>query len=164
MDQEIVSEINNCDKLLKKIGKISIDKDFHNAERFKARIMIFNKKRAFFEEKLTDAREKFKYLWKKLKSIGLLSKNSSKEVSALRVNNTALSEFPLKILPKALNKFFVSSVVKYYEHMIQGDHFNLTFVSENSNLSNFKVTEDSKVAGLLRISGRLLRYGAKFLA
>ena len=56
--------------------------------------MIFNKKRAFFEEKLTDAREKFKYLWKKLKSIGLLSKNSSKEVSALRVNNTALSEFP----------------------------------------------------------------------
>ena len=126
--------------------------------------MIFNKKRAFFEEKLTDAREKFKYLWKKLKSIGLLSKNSSKEVSALRVNNTALSEFPLKMLPKALNKFFVSSVVKYYEHMIQGDHFNLTFVSENSNLSNFKVTEDSKVAGLLRISGRLLRYGAKFLA
>ena len=50
--------------------------------------MIFNKKKAFFEKKLTESIENFKDLWKALKSLGLPNRNPLYEVSALRINNT----------------------------------------------------------------------------
>ena len=49
--------------------------------------MIFNKKRSFFEKKLSESISKPKNLWKALKSLGLTSKDSSCEVRALKVNN-----------------------------------------------------------------------------
>ena len=48
--------------------------------------------------------------------------------------------------------------MKYDEHMIQGSHFNLASVSENSILTI------SKAAGLDGLPGRFLKDGAKFLA
>ena len=70
------------------------------------------------------------------------------EVSALKINNTVehdansvlegfknyystLAENLVNMLLKAPNKYSVNTVIKYFEHMIQGSHFNLTFVSEN---------------------------------
>ena len=50
--------------------------------------MIINKKRAFFENKLTESIGKPKNLWKALRSIGLPSKKSSCEVNALKMKNT----------------------------------------------------------------------------
>ena len=50
--------------------------------------MIINKKRAFFENKLTESIGKPKNLWKALRSIGLPSKTSSCEVNALKMKNT----------------------------------------------------------------------------
>ena len=82
---------------------------------------------------------------KVLKSLGLPNKISSCEVSALKINNTVehdaksvlegfknhystLEENLVKMLPKAPDKYSISTVIKYYEHMIQGYHFNLTSV------------------------------------
>ena len=50
--------------------------------------MIFDKKRSFFEKKLSESIGKPKDLWKALKSLGLPNKISSCEVSALKINNT----------------------------------------------------------------------------
>ena len=44
--------------------------------------MIFNKKRAFFQNKLTEFIGKFKGIWKALKSLGLPYKVSSCEVKS----------------------------------------------------------------------------------
>ena len=48
--------------------------------------------------------------------------------------------------------------------MIQGYHFNMAFVSENSILTILKATQVSKAAGLDSLSGCFLKDGAHFLA
>ena len=182
-DGEIGNGIKNRDKLFKKFkkSKLHIDKDIYNAARYKVRKMIFDKKRSFFEKKLSESIGKPKDLWKALKSLGLPNKISSCEVSALKINNTVehdanlilegfknyystLAENLVNMLPKAPNKYSINTVIKYYEHMIQGSHFNLASVSENSILTILKSTQVSKAAGLDGLSGRFLKDGAKFLA
>ena len=109
------------------------------------------------------------------------NKISSCEVSALKINNTVehdansilegfknyystLAENLVNMLPKAPNKYSINTVIKYYEHMIQGYHFNLASISKNSVLTILKSTQVSKAAGLDGLSGRFLKDGAKFLA
>ena len=67
------------------------------------------------------------------------------------------------MLPKAPNKYSINTVIKYYEHMIQGYDFNLASVSENSVLTILKVTQFSKAAGLDSLSGFFLKDVAKCL-
>ena len=50
--------------------------------------MIINKKRAFFENKLTESIGKPKDLWKALRSLGLPSETSSCEVKPFKIKNT----------------------------------------------------------------------------
>ena len=109
------------------------------------------------------------------------NKTSSCEVSALQINNTVEHDANLilegfknyystlavnlvNMFSKTLNKYSIDTVIKYYEHMIQGSHFNLASVSENSILTILKSTQVSKGAGLDGLSGRFLHDGAKFLA
>ena len=89
-DGEIADEIKNRDKLFKKFknSKLHIDKDIYNAARYKVRKMIFNKKRSFFEKKLSDSIGKHKDLWKAVNSLELPNKFFSCEVSSLQINNT----------------------------------------------------------------------------
>ena len=120
---------------------------------------------SFWKKKLSESIGQPKDLWKALKSFGLPNKNSSCEVSALKTNNTvehddnlilegfknyysALAENLLNMLPKALNKYSINT--RYYEHMIQGSHFDLASVSENAILDG--------------LSECFLKDGAKFLA
>ena len=46
-----------------------------------------------------------------------------------------------KVLPKPPNKYSVNTFVKYYEHMTQGNHFNLVSVSKRSILTILKTTK-----------------------
>ena len=88
-DGEISEAIKNRDKLLKKIrSRLHIDKELHNAGRYKVHKMIFNKKKDYFENKLNECIGKPKELWKALKSLGLPNKISSCEMNALKVNKT----------------------------------------------------------------------------
>ena len=133
------------------------------------------------KKNLSESIGKPKDLWKALKSLGLPNKISSCEVSALKINNTVehdanlilegfknyystLAENLVNMLPKAPNKYSINTVIKYYEHMIQGSHFNLASVSENSILTILKSTQVSKAAGLDSLSGRFLKDRVKFLA
>ena len=78
----------------------------------------------------------------------MLHKNFSFEVSAFKVNNTVerdanpvlvgfknhystLAENLVNMLPKAPNKYSINTVIKFYEHMIQGSLFNSGSVSES---------------------------------
>ena len=62
---------------------------------------------------------------------------------------STLAENLVNMLPKEPNKYSINTVIKYYEHMIQGSPFNLASVSENSILTIPKSTQVSKVAGLV---------------
>ena len=68
------------------------------------------------------------------------------------------------MLFKPANKYSINSVIKYYQHMILGDYFNLASVSENSILTILKATQVSKAAGIDNLSGRFLKDGAKVLS
>ena len=68
-----------------KKSKLHIDKDIYNAVRYKLQKMIINKKRVFFEKKMTESIGKPKDLWKVLRSLGLPSKSSCCEVNALKI-------------------------------------------------------------------------------
>ena len=181
-DGEISEAIKNRDKLLKKFKKsrLHIDKELYNAARYKVHKLIFNKKKDYFENKLSECICKPKELWKALKSLGLPNKTSSCEVSALKVNKTVqydtnlvlggfkhyysnLAGNLLKKLPKPPNKFTLNSVFQHYKGIIQSDSFNLATVSENTILTILKNTKVSKATGLDNLSGRFLRDGAKVL-
>ena len=168
---------------LKKIkkSKFHIDKFIYNAARYKLQKMIINKKRASFENKLTESIGKPKDLWKALRSLGLPSKTSTCEVNALKVKNTVehdinsvlegfrnyystLLENLVKMLPKPTNKYSINNVIKDFEHMILGDYFHLASISENSILAILKATQVSKAAGIDNLSGRLLKDEAKVLS
>ena len=56
------------------------------------------------------------------------------------------------MLPKLTNKYFINTVIKYYEHMTWGDYFHLASFSENSILTILKATQDSKAAGIDNLS------------
>ena len=89
-DGEISEAIKNHDKLFKKFkrSRSHIDKELYNATRYKVHKMDLNKKKNYFENKLTECIGKPKELWKALKSLGLPNKISSCEVSVLKVNKT----------------------------------------------------------------------------
>ena len=68
------------------------------------------------------------------------------------------------MLPKPTNKYSINTVIKYYEHMILGDHFHLASVSKNSILTILKATQVSKAAGIDNLPGRFLKDGTKVLS
>ena len=74
-----------------------------------------------------------------------------------------MAENLVNMLPKALNKYSINTVIKYYEHMIQF-LILIWHVSENSILTILKSTQVSKAAGLDSLSGCFLKDKAKFLA
>ena len=87
-----LKSVRNYLKSSKK-SKLHIGKDICNAAKYKVRKKISNKKRSFFEQKLSEFIRKPKDLWKGLKTegtksaLGLPNKISSCEVSALKINN-----------------------------------------------------------------------------
>ena len=69
-----------------------------------------------------------------------------------------------KIIPKLTNKYFINTVIKFYDHMILGDYFYLVFVSEKSIITILKVTQALKVVGNNNLSGCFLKDGVKILS
>ena len=130
----------------------------------------------FFEIKLTESIGNPKDILKGLKSLWLPNQIILSEVEDLKINNTiehddnsvlkgfkkyfsALVEKLVKMQPKPPNKYSTSSIIKYYEHMIHGDPFNLASI-----LTILKTTQVSKAAGPGNLSERFLMDGAKLLS
>ena len=55
------------------------------------------------------------------------------------------------MLPKPSNKYPINTAIKYYEHIAQGDHFNLSI------LTILKATHCSKAVGLDNLSRGFLK-------
>ena len=83
----VVSEgINNRDKLFKKFKKsrLPLDQENYKKAHYEVKKLIAEKKRNFFETKLSENIGKPKGLWKTLKALGLPNKVSIATVNALK--------------------------------------------------------------------------------
>ena len=65
---------------------------------------------------------------------------------------STLAENLVKLLPTPPNKCSINTVIKYYEHVIQDNHFNLACVSESSILTILKATKVLEAADLGNLS------------
>ena len=120
-------------------------------------------------------------LWKAPKSLGLPSKTSVCETTALKVKNTTsletkstldvfknyystLADNLLKKLPTPPKRYTFNSVIPYYRHFIQTDAFHLTYTTEIDIEKILRTTNICKAAGIDDLSGRFLKDGSRVLS
>ena len=127
--------------------------------------MILNKKRALFQNKLTESIGNPKHLWKALKALGFPNKVSSCEVKVLKINSifensvnsvlerfnsyySALEENLVKLLPKPPNKNLINTVI--FILLKDGVKYSSKLISDLCNLSitSEKFLDLSRVAKL----------------
>ena len=93
-DGEVAEKISVRDKLFKKLkkSKLHADKEIYKIVRYEVQKLISYKKKKSFENRFNDSIGKPRELWKALKFLGLPSKVSVCETTALRVKNTTSFE------------------------------------------------------------------------
>ena len=86
---EVLENINTRDKLFKKIKKsrLHIDKELYKKAKYNTLKLIAAKKRAFFDDKLSENIGKPKELWETLKSLGMPQKTLISNFNAVESNN-----------------------------------------------------------------------------
>ena len=85
-DSVVSERINNRDKLFKKFKKsrLHLDQENYKKAHYEVKKLIAEKKRNYFETKLTENIGKPKELWKTLKALGLPNKVSIATINALK--------------------------------------------------------------------------------
>ena len=101
-----MENINTRDKLFKKFKKsrLHIDKELYKKAKYNTLKLIAAKKRAFFDDKLSENIGKPKELWETLKSLGMPQKTLISNFNAVESNN-ALT-FDKKTIAKMFKDFF----------------------------------------------------------
>ena len=86
-DEEVLENINTRDKLFKKFKKsrLHIDKELYKNAKYNTLKLITAKKRAFFDDKLSENIGKPKELWETLKSLGMLQKTLFSNFNAVEL-------------------------------------------------------------------------------
>ena len=105
----VVSEgINNRDKLFEKLKKsrLPLDQENYKNARYEFKKLIAEKKRNYFETKLTENVGKPKELWKTLKALGLLNKVSIATINSLK--DEKVVKYDPKSISKVFHKFFAN--------------------------------------------------------
>ena len=138
------------------------------------------KKQAFFEEKLSETIVKPKELWESLKSMGMSNKTVISNFNAVEENDTLtydtssiskifknlFSNLAKSLLIKLLNspdKYNLQSVIRYYSSFTISDDFCLSNTSEEKVLKIMKNIENSKAAGVDKLSCWFLKDGPNIL-
>ena len=148
-DGEVLENINTREKLFKKIKKsrLHIDKKLYKKAKYNTLKSIAAKKRAFFDDKLSENIGKPKELWESLKSLGMPQKTLISNFSAVESNNALtfdkkaiakifkdffsnLAESLLIKLLNAPNKYKIESVFQYYSKFIIEKPFQLSITSQ----------------------------------
>ena len=182
-DGEVAEKISVRDKLFKKFkkSKLHIDKEIYKIARYEVQKLISYKKKKFSENRLNNSIGKPRELWKALKSLGLPSKTSFCETTALKVKNatsfdtkstldvfenyySTLADNLLKKIPTPPKRYTFNSVIQYYRHFIQTDAFNLTYTTEIDIEKILRSTNIRKAAGIDDLSGRFLKDGSRVLS
>ena len=86
---EVLENKNTRDKLFKKFKKsrLHIDKELYKKAKYNTLKLIAAKKRAFFDDKLSENIGKPKELWETLKSLGMPQKTLISNFNAVESNN-----------------------------------------------------------------------------
>ena len=144
--------------------------------------LIKQRKKEFYETKLTETIDKLKESWKTLKTMGLPSKKDSltkiclekdsitnfddkKNANIFRNFCNSLADDLVNNLPHAPMRFGLPSVHQYYEKTskLSRSNFKFDFVSEDYILKFLKNIND-KAAGIDNLSAKFLKNGAAVLA
>ena len=180
----VVSEgINNRDKLFKKFKKsrLPLDQENYKKARYEVKKLIAEKKRNYFETKLTENIGKPKELWKTLKALGLPNKVSIATINALKDDKvvkydpksiskvfqtffTNMAKTLLQKLPPPPNKYGIDSVKKFYKNLNITTKFQLKPATEDIVLKLLKNIDISKTARVDNLPERFLKDGAVILA
>ena len=135
------------------------------------------KKKAFYEQKLSETIGKPKELWESLKSLGMPKRTVISNFNAIEENDTLtydtrsiskifknffsnLAKSLLIKLPNPPDKYNLQSVLRYYSSFTISDYFCLSNTSEEKVLKIMTNIESSKAAGVDERSGRFLKDGA----
>ena len=179
----VVSEgINNREKLFKKIKKSRLPLDQENYKKVPCKVkkLIAEKKRNYFETKLTENIGKPKELWKTLKALGLPNKVSIAAINALKIDKvvkfdpksiskvfetffTNMEKKLLQKLPLPPNKCGIDSVKIFYKNLNITTKFQLKPTTKDISLKLFKSIDISKAAGVDNLPGIFLKDGAVIL-
>ena len=141
----------------------------------------YNKKQAFFKEKLSEKIGKPKELCESLKSLGIpnntviSNSNAMKEGITLNHDTRSISKIYKNLfsnlvesllikLPKPLDKCNLKSVIKYYPSFVITTDFCLVDTTEKQVLEIMQDIKSSEAAGIDKLSGRFLKDGADILA
>ena len=135
-DGQVLENINTREKLFKKFKKsrLHIDKELNRKAKYNTLKLIAAKRRAFFDDKLSENIGKPKELWETLKSFGMPQKTLISNFNVVEGNNALtfdkktkakifkdffsnLSQSPLTKLPNALNKYNIASVFQYCSNL-----------------------------------------------
>ena len=186
-DAEINEEIERRDKLLAKFKKSRSHSDTENYKKSRNKVqrMIKDKKKNFVIGKLNDNIGKPKELWKSLKSLGLLSKESSSAMICLekdgilsfdpKTNAEIFKDFysnlannlvkKLPTPPPPPNKYGKTAVNNYYKKLnLSGKNFSFAPVAPATILKLLKQLNPAKSAGIDNLTGKFLKEGAPVLA
>ena len=145
--------------------------------------LIKQRKKEFYETKLTENIGKPKELWKTIKTVGLPSKKGSltkicldkdsitnfddkKNANIFRNFYNSLADDLLNNLPPEPMRFGLRSVHQYYEKTLKlpRSNFKFDFASEDYILKFLKNINEDKAAGIDNLSGKFLKDGAAVLA
>ena len=182
-DNEIADAIKIRDKNFKKFKKsnLHIDHDFYIEAKCNVKKLIKQRKKEFYETKLTENISKPKESWKTLTTMGLPSKKGSltkicqdsitnfddkKNANIFRNFYNSLADDLLNNLPPAPMRFGLPSVHQYYEKTLKlpRSNFKFGFVSEDYILKFLKNINEDKAAGIDNLLGKFLKDGAAVLA
>ena len=182
-DCEIAEKISIRDKLLKKYKKsrLHIDNDLYKSAKNDVQILIKNKKKSYFQDKLEENVGKPKKLWKILTSMGLNKKIPSSSNICLEFNNkktfdcktnaeifkgffSNLATDLLSMLPIPPGRFNIQSVIEYYKSKnIGASCFNFNSIDESLIQKHLENTKITKASGIDNMLGIFLKDGAEFI-
>ena len=181
-DSAVSEGTNNRDKLFKKFKKsrLPLDQENYKKARYEVKKLIAEKKRNYFEAKLTENIGKPKELWKTLKVLGLPCKVSIATINALKEDKvvqydrksiskvfqrffTNMAKTLLQKLPPPPNKYGIDSVKTFYKNL-NTTKFQLKPTTEDIVLKLLKNIDISKAAGVNNLPGRFLKHDAIILA
>ena len=154
----VVSEvINNRDKLFKKLKKsrLPLDQENYKKTRYEVKKLISEKKRKYFETKLTENIGKPKKRLKTLKALRLLNKVSITTINALKDDKVVkydrksiskvfqmffanIAKTLLQNLPRPPNKYGIDSVKIFYKDLNITTKFHLKPTTKDVFLKLFK--------------------------
>ena len=181
-DGEVAEKITIREKCFKKFkkSKLHIDEEIFKESQKDVKNIIKEKKKEFFENKLTENIGKPKELWKAIKGLGLESKQISSPNICLKENNnnvfdpkhtanifkdffSNLANNLVSKLPIPPNKFGKTYVSSYYENLNIETEFDLHTVEEQT-VFNILSKLKPKAPGIDNISGKFLKDGANVLS